>query len=333
MKSPRPILKVLKDFAICGVGVGWRRLAGRRASPRWSFAYELGVDYLRGGFAHLGTLEPAEYRRQMETMLLPDPAERAVQISRTTIGGRSVEVSCPKEHAPLRTILYLHGGSYHYGSPRTHRPICARLAQLARAEVIAVDYRLAPEHPFPAGLEDAIEVYSELISSGRARPGSLVIAGDSAGGGLAGALLLALRERGIDKPAGAAMICPWVNLAAEGGSMVRNAKIDWLNSADIEELARGYAGDALEDPLVSPTFGIAQGDPTQLPPIFVQVGSWEVLADQAVDFAQRGKAAGVDVTLRVWEDMVHDWHFFASVDRSGRAALEEVAAFAVRVTT
>ncbi len=332
MPSPRRTLRALKSVAASTVRVARRRRRGQRVSPRWSFLYAVGVDYLRAGFAYLENLSHADYRREMEAMTVPDPVERRVEISAVTIAGRAVEVLRPRGVAAERTILYLHGGSYHYGSALTHRPITLRLALAASAEVLVVDYRLAPEHPYPAGLEDAVAVY-EAIVQGRARPGSLVIAGDSAGGGLTGALILALRERGIAKPAGAAMICPWVDLAVRDGSMIRNAELDWLDHRTIDELARGYAaGASFEDPLLSPIRGIAEGDPSALPPILVQVGSLELLVDQAVDFAEQARAAGVDVALRVWEDMVHDWHLFASFDRQGMAAIEEIAAFAVRVT-
>jgi len=332
MLSPRRTLRALKSVAASTIRVTRRRRRGRRVSPRWSFLYAVGVDYLRVGFAYLDTLSHSDYRREMEAMVVPDPVERRVEISQTTIAGRPVEALRPRGGTAKRTILYLHGGSYHYGSARTHRPITLRLALSAMAEVLVVDYRLAPEHPFPAGLEDAVAVYEELVQ-GRAEPGSLVIAGDSAGGGLTGALILALRERGITKPAGAAMICPWVDLAVRDGSMIRNAELDWLDYRTIDELARGYAGGgSFDDPLLSPSRGIAQGDPSALPPILVQVGSFELLVDQAVDFAEQARAAGVDVALRVWEDMVHDWHLFASFDRQGMAAIEEIAAFAVRVT-
>ncbi len=332
MPSPRRTLRALKNVASCAWRVKRRRRRGQRVSPRWSFLYAVGVEYLRVGFAHLETLSHADYRREMEALAVPDPVERGLEISEATIGGRPVEVIRPRGVEPQRTILYLHGGSYHYGSALTHRPITLRLAIAARAEVLVVDYRLAPEHPYPAGLEDAIAVYRELIA-GRADPRSLVIAGDSAGGGLTGALILALRERGIAKPAGAAMICPWVDISVRDGSMVRNAEVDWLDHRTIGALAEGYAGGrSFAEPGLSPIRGVTQGDPGALPPILVQVGSLELLVDQAVDFAEQAKAAGVDVALRVWEDMVHDWHLFASFDRQGMAAIEEIAAFAVRVT-
>ena len=178
-----------------------------------------------------------------------------------------------------------------------------------------------------------VAAYAALLERGT-KPSAIVIAGDSAGGGLAGATVLAIRERGLPKPAGAALICPWVDLAAREGSMIRNDAIDWLDAATIDGLARSYAGGApLTDPLVSPLYGIDKGDAAALPPLLVQVGSYEILVDQAVEFAERGQAAGVDVALRVWEDMVHDWHFLANVDPVGLAAIEEIAAFVARVTS
>ncbi|MEZ4380261.1 MAG: alpha/beta hydrolase [Nannocystaceae bacterium] len=332
MARVRPLARVLKNITVSAAAVAASRLRGRRVSPRWSFMFEAGVKYLRDGFRYLDTLSVPEHRAEMEAMLLPDKALRTVDLKVATFGGRPCELMRPHATLTRRTVLYLHGGSYHYGSPKTHRPLLCRLATSATAEIVALDYRLAPEHPFPAGLEDAVAAYAALLERGT-KPSAIVIAGDSAGGGLAGATVLAIRERGLPTPAGAALICPWVDLAARGGSLLRNDAIDWLDAGTIEALARSYAGGAaLTDPLVSPLYGVDKGDPAALPPLFVQVGSAEILVDQAVEFAQRGRAAGVDVALRVWDDMVHDWHFLASVDAAGLEAIEEVAAFVVRVT-
>lgn len=333
MARVRTFARALKNLSLSAAAVGASRLRGRRVSPRWSFMFEAGVKYLRDGFGYLDTLPVAEHRAEMEAMLLPDPALREVDLKAETIAGRPAEIMRPRGQLTRRTVLYLHGGSYHYGSPKTHRPLLCRLATIATAEIVAIDYRLAPEDPFPAGLEDAVAAYQALLDRGT-EPSAIVIAGDSAGGGLTGATVLAIRERGLPKPAGAALICPWVDLAAREGSMIRNDAIDWLDAATIDELARSYAGGApLTDPLVSPLYGIDKGDAAALPPLLVQVGSYEILVDQAVEFAERGQAAGVDVALRVWEDMVHDWHFLANVDPVGLEAIEEIAAFVARVTS
>ena len=326
-------LRTLKGLTRSAWAVGRQRLRGRQGPESWSLSYEIAVEYLRRDVGRRGALTHPEYRCKLEANQLPDPALRAVTVSEAVIGDCRAEILRPKAAAPGRTILYFHGGSYHHGSALTHRPITARLAAMAVAQVIVVDYRLAPENPFPAALDDAIAVYCGLSSEGWAEPFSTVIAGDSAGGGLTGALLLALRSRDLVVPAGAVMICPWVDLAARGGSMIRKAKSDWLDTTTIDSLARSYAGDtSLEDPLVSPTYGIAEGDPQALPPILVQVGSLEILVDQVQEFVVRAQSAGVKLELRIWEDMVHNWHLLANIDRRGAAAIQEVADFARRVT-
>ena len=333
MANVRSTLRVLKGLARNAVVVGRRRFGGQRGPASWSFSFEVAVEYLRRDVGHRGALTHPEYRRKLEAIQLPDPALRAVVVSEAVIGGCRVEILRPKAAAAERTILYFHGGSYHHGSALTHRPLTTRLARQATAQVIVVDYRLAPEDPFPAAFDDAMAVYRGLIEEAWAEPASLVLAGDSAGGGLTGALLLALRSRGLEAPAGAVMICPWVDLAAHGGSMIRNAAFDWIESTSIEGLARSYVGNAsLEDPLVSPIYGIADGDPQALPPILVQVGSLEIFVDQVHEFVARARAAGVQIEFRLWDEMVHNWHLLANLDRRGAAAIEEIAEFATRVT-
>ncbi len=326
-------LRTLKGLTRSAWVVGRQRVRGLGGPASWSLSFEIAVEYLRRDVGHRGALTHPEYRRKLEAIQLPDPALRGVTVSEAVIGGCRVEILRPKEAPPGRTILYFHGGSYHHGSALTHRPLTTRLAAKAAAQVIVVDYRLAPEDPFPAALDDAVAVYRGLTSEGWAEPYSTVIAGDSAGGGLTGALLLALRSQEMIAPAGAVMICPWVDLAARGGSMIRNAKSDWIDSESIDGLARSYAGEAsLEDPWVSPTYGIAEGDPQALPPILVQVGSLEILVDQVHEFVIRAQAAGVQIELKLWDDMVHDWHLLANLDRRGAEAIEEIADFARRVT-
>ncbi|MCA9634996.1 MAG: alpha/beta hydrolase fold domain-containing protein, partial [Myxococcales bacterium] len=144
-------LGTLKTIAASVLAVTRERRRGETPSPRWSWAFHVGVRYLRDGFLHLDSLPVAEHRAEMEKIGFADPAMRKVEVTATTIAGRPAERTRPKGRAPTRAVLYLHGGSYHYGSPRTHRPLIARLAALADAEVVAIDYRLAPEAPFPAG--------------------------------------------------------------------------------------------------------------------------------------------------------------------------------------
>ena len=204
--------------------------------------------------------------------------------------------------ANLGTMLYLHGGSYSVGSIHTHRELAARLSRATGTRVLPIDYRLAPEHPFPAALEDACAAYRWLLEQG-CEPSRLVIAGDSAGGGLTLATLIALREAGDPLPAGAVCLSPWTDLTVSGDSHQTRAKDElMLTTAELAHSAQIYAGGQdLRSPYISPLFA----DPAGLPPLLIQAGSDEILLDDARQFAEKAQAAGVQVTLKVWEGMFH----------------------------
>jgi acetyl esterase/lipase len=199
-------------------------------------------------------------------------------------------------------MLYLHGGAYALGSIDTHREIVARLARATKLRGLAIDYRLAPEHPFPAALEDATAAYGWLLDNGYT-PSRVVIAGDSAGGGLALATLVALRDAGQPLPAGAVCISPWTDLALTGASIQGKAAVDpILDPESSERYARSYAGEhERTSPLVSPLYAELTG----LPPLLIQVGTDEILLDDARRCAEKAREAGVDVTLEIWKEMFH----------------------------
>ena len=202
----------------------------------------------------------------------------------------------------LGVILYLHGGAYALGSTDIHREFVARLARATKMRALAINYRLAPEHPFPAALEDATSVYRWLSSQGF-DPSQIIIAGDSAGGGLTLATLVALRDAGEPLPAGAVCISPWTDLALTGASIQNKAKADpILAPDDLEMYARYYAGEhELTSPLISPLYADLKG----LPPLLIQVGTDEILLDDAVRCADKARKASVDVTLEIWDEMFH----------------------------
>ncbi|MDH3683795.1 MAG: alpha/beta hydrolase [Acidimicrobiia bacterium] len=204
-------------------------------------------------------------------------------------------------------VLYLHGGGYVAGSVDSHRNLLGHLARAMGCRLFAADYRLAPEHPHPAPVDDAVAAYRGLVAEHGLEPARLAVAGDSAGGGLTMAALLALRGAGDTLPAAAVTISPWVDLEATGDSAVTRADADPMVTAGslrtIAELFLGEDGDR-RDPLAAPLHADLSG----LPPILIQVGDAEVLLDDATRLAAKVEAAGGDATLEVWPEMVHVWH-------------------------
>jgi phosphinothricin tripeptide acetyl hydrolase len=221
-------------------------------------------------------------------------------------------------------MVYLHGGGYVLGSPKSHRHMIATLAQAADAVVLVPDYRLAPEAVFPAALNDAVAAYDWLQNRGW-RADQITMAGDSAGGGLCVAALLDLKDRGDALPGAAICISPWTDMTASGASYQTKADVEPLvKAASLRRYANLYRGDrALDDPLLSPLFGDLSG----LPPLLIQVGSDEILLDDARELHARAKAAGTDATLEVWQGMFHVWHWFGHYLDEGAAASRNIADF------
>jgi len=236
-----------------------------------------------------------------------DRALRRVAFEAVDAGGVPATWCRPANRpAPARTLLYLHGGGYVIGSAEGHGSLIARLALAADARVLAPDYRLAPEHPFPAAQEDAIAAYRWLLDTG-VDPGRLAV-GDSAGGALALATLLQARNAGDPPPAAALLVCPWVDPLAEGGSMDAFAECDFGDRELLLGWIRAFMGEAdPSHPLVAPIHADLSG----LPPTFVLWGGAEILRDQIRAFVERARAAGIDVTGHEWEEMFHDWLLFA----------------------
>jgi acetyl esterase/lipase len=238
--------------------------------------------------------------------------------------GEWIEPTAPNHAARRRCILYFHGGGYITMSARTHRSITSRLATWSDASVFSLDYRLAPEHPFPAALEDALAAYRALIAAGTP-PAHIVVAGDSAGGGLALALLLALRAAVNPLPAAAVLFSPWTDLAATGNSIIDNNVADVLFFGSwVAPTARHYLGDTpATNPLASPVYA----DLTGLPPLLIQVSGSEVLLDDSRRVTENAKRSGVEATLQIWPGLPHGWHIFAPFLPEARAALRDAAGF------
>jgi epsilon-lactone hydrolase len=268
---------------------------------------------------HLAELR-AEYDDIAEGQALPDDIDHQP----VDAGGVRAEWICAPESRDDRAMLYLHGGCYGSGSVETHRHLMTRLSLAASTPVLAANYRLAPEHPFPAAVEDAAAAYRWLLDAGIA-PSRIAIAGDSAGGGLALATTIASRDEGLPLPGAVVCLSPWVDLALTGASMRTKAGDDPIVS---REMLRGWAKLYLGDhdprtPLASPLYADLDG----LPALLIQVGSSEVLLDDATRLAERASKAGVETTLEVWPEMIHVWHTFAAILPEGHEAIARIGEF------
>ncbi|HTT81972.1 MAG TPA: alpha/beta hydrolase [Rhizomicrobium sp.] len=230
---------------------------------------------------------------------------------------------------PGRHVLFLHGGGYITGSPALYRHILWRFAEACRAEIAAIDYRLAPEHPFPAALDDAMAAWQALLSEG-VDPRHCAVLGDSAGGGLALGLALRLRDEDLPMPGAVVAISPWTDLAITGESCRNDAADPMLKSDCLEPFAAQYLqGTDPCHPYASPLYG----DPQGLPPILLQVGSDEILRDDSIRMAERLRAGGCPVTLEIWSRMPHVWHAFAPLMPEATRAIARIGAFVNGVMT
>lgn len=294
-----------------------RRMTHGPLRPSWSWRFEVVVGTLKRLSAHLASLPWAEQRRGWELLSQPSPVFRRVRREEVTLGG----VACARvtpEGSPRGAMVYLHGGSYLYGSPETHAELIARLALAAGAAVIAPRYRLAPEHPLPAAIEDAVSVC-------RAMQGRFVLAGDSAGGALALTTAITLRDTGAATPAALTLLSPWVDMTAKGGTLEAHSEYDWAEPWMFERWAEAARGSlARDDPRCSPRFAELRG----LPRTLVLLGGAEMLADQVRAFVESARAQGLAVTLSEHPDMVHNWVTLAGLFPACGRGIEEVGAFA-----
>jgi len=245
------------------------------------------------------------------------PVSREVKVQSTSIGPTHAEWLRPREARRDAALLYLHGGGYTMGSCNTHRALVARIAAAAGVSALLIDYRLAPEHPFPAALTDAKNAYGWLVHRGL-EAGRIAVIGDSAGGGLAAALAVGLRDQGQPLPGALVCMSPWLDLTMSGETMKTCARADPLITWETSVLnARRYVGDHHpKEPLISPLFA----NPAGLPDMYIQVGQHEVLRSDSERFATSARQAGVNVRFEVWPGMWHVWHAWAPwVPEAGRA--------------
>jgi acetyl esterase/lipase len=260
-------------------------------------------------------------RQRMDELTSGNPLPDGARATSIDAGGVAAEWVEAPESSAAATMVYLHGGGYTVGSVGTHRATVARLAAATGTRGLSLDYRLGPEHPFPAAVDDAVAAYRWLLGRG-VDPRTVVVAGDSAGGGLTVATLVALRDAGVPLPAGGVCISPWADLECTGASMTTKAELDPMcNREGLLGMAAAYlAGQDPRAPLASPIYA----DLTGLPPLLIHVGTAETLLDDATRLARRAHAAGVAVDLEVWDDMIHVWHAFAPMLPEAEQAIARV---------
>jgi epsilon-lactone hydrolase len=265
---------------------------------------------------------PQEFRAVFEEMAVPAPPD--IKCERVSANGVDAEWITAPGANPDRVVLYLHGGGYVIGSVKTHRDLMGRISRSAKARVLGLNYRLAPESPFPAAVDDAVAAYRWLLAQD-CKPSKISVAGDSAGGGLTVATLVAIRDAGLPVPAAGVCLSPWVDLEGIGESMTTRAKADPVVQRDgLVGMAQAYLqGKDPRSPLAAPLYADLKG----LPPLLIQVGDAETLLDDSNRLAARAKAAGVQVKLEVWPEMIHVWQLFSSFLPEGQQAVEVIGKF------
>jgi monoterpene epsilon-lactone hydrolase len=304
--------------------VAIRRIFRGALHPGWSFRYEALAEILRKANARGLSMPVHRMRRAMLPARIHPSIARAVTHGRATFAGLPAEMFTPIGWTPADpTLLYLHGGGYVMCSPATHRDLISRIAVAGGARTIAIDYRKAPEYPFPAPIDDAEAAYRALIESGTAAE-QIFVGGDSAGGGLALALLQRAREHGLPTPRGAVLLSPWVDLECGGESIAKNAPYDYL---PVPGLPWGAAHYLQETDRRHPHVSAVHADLAGLPPLLVQTGSAELFLSENQLLVERARAVGVDVTHEIDPGMIHVFQAFTTfIPECGRA-IERIGAF------
>lgn len=246
-----------------------------------------------------------------------------IQLKPVDIGGIYAEWVLPHGADPKKVMLYFHGGGYVVGSAQGHRLHTGKFVKATGIPALVFNYRLAPEHPFPAAVEDSLNAYKYLLDKG-SEPANIVFMGDSAGGGLCLATLLAIKMQGLPLPAAAVALSPWVDLKCTGDSYTTKASVCLSPEGSWDAWGKMYFGDhSPEDPLVSPLYGDLKG----LPPLLIIVGGDEILLDDSREFAKKAEVAGVDVTLIIGEGMCHCYPAFANILPEAKQALASISTF------
>ena len=328
---PKPKARLTDSLRVVGgafkalVRALGRRLLGRSAHAKWPFRLELLIAATRGSWSVMSTLGMVPWRNVGEAMspLLTDGlTPRFVNLNAVDETPLLAAWLEPPD-AGATVLLYFHGGGFVFGSLRTHGELIGALARSARARTLALEYRLAPEHPAPAAVSDAVKAYRYLLAQGT-KPMNIALAGDSAGGTLVLNALFAIRDAGLPLPGAAVAISPWVDLSCSGASFEDNARYDYVGKDHCQMAAHHYlAGKDARSPEISPLFASLE----RLPPLLVQAGALETLVDQIRAFAKRAQATGTTFTFSEYPDMVHVWHLFRAVTPEGGRAIDEAGAF------
>jgi len=266
-----------------------------------------------------GPVTIPEQRESFDTEMGAIPLAAGCTAETIDLSGVTGEKIEHANAAPGKALLYLHGGGHVLGSLKSHRHLVSRFAVAAGVTAFHLDYRLAPEHPYPAALEDALKAYKQILAAGIS-PQDIVVGGESAGGNLAAALLLKVRDEGLPQPAGLYLLSPWLDMTTTGESYQKvRARDPIITREGVDMLAAAYLGGQPDNPLTSPV----RADPTGLPPMLIQVGGDEVLLSDSLTFANHAALAGIEVQLHVWPEMPHAWPVFHMLIRAGLAAIDE----------
>jgi len=268
-----------------------------------------------------GSIE--EQRQEFEKVGKMMSMPSGVEVKDDTVNGLYSEWLIPENTQSNSVILYLHGGGYAIGSVNTHRSMVARIAKASRTPALIIDYRLAPEHPFPAALHDASGAYQYLLEQGYNNQ-QIILMGESAGGGLVLSTMLCLRDDGIPLPAAAVLMSPFTDLTASGESVQTRRKQDPMNKPEDIVITQHYVGDCdPAHPMLSPLFADLSG----LPPLYIQVGDDEIMLSDSTRLAEKARKSGVEVEIEIWECMWHVWQFFAPFLPEANQAIQNIAKF------
>ncbi len=307
--------------------VAAQRLVGRRPVPKWTIVQQAALRAMSGNGRSVLKLPAQQARKRMDGLKPPRPFKaNSVKSSAIDVDGLPGEWFEPVGGAQLDgVLLYLHGGAYVFGSVDTYRDLLHRLTLEAKLRILAVDYRLAPEHRFPRAVDDCATAYRWLLAQGTAAD-KIVLGGDSSGGGLALATLIGVRDEGLEQPAGAVLMSPWVDLTLSGESMASNEPHSWGDRDYLDRWVGEYLEDDAErdDPRASP---LRAASLEGLAPLQLQVGSRELLYSEVSQLADRIAESNGEVDLRVYPDVVHGFQMMADLFPQGAKALKDASEF------